>query len=63
MLDSSWSEDTDYHSPGACEHYYKKLLAASQLEALEAELHKIAYLRSEIVRSEMDLCGVRVVVT
>ncbi|KAM7538165.1 hypothetical protein Aperf_G00000065641 [Anoplocephala perfoliata] len=59
MLDLSWSEDSDYHSPGDCEHYYKKLLAASQLEALEVELHRIAYLRSEIVRSEMNLRGSR----
>lgn len=58
VLDSSWSEDSDYHSPGDCEHYYKRLMAASQLEALEAELDKIAFLRSEIVRSEMNLCGV-----
>lgn len=58
LLDSSWSEDSDYHSPGNCEHYYKRLMAASQLEALEAELNKIVLLRSEIVRSEMNLCGV-----
>ncbi|VDN97243.1 unnamed protein product [Rodentolepis nana] len=59
LLDSSWSEDSDYHSPGDCENYYKSLLAASQLEGLEEELNKIAALRLEIARSEMNLCGSR----
>nr|CUU98792.1 hypothetical transcript [Hymenolepis microstoma] len=59
LLESSWSEDSDYHSPGDCENYYKCLMAANQLEGLEEELHKIAVLRMEITRSEMNLCGSR----
>lgn len=56
-LESSWSEDSDYYSPSECE-YFKQLMAVCRLDALEIELHKIANLRSEIVRSELNLCGV-----
>ncbi|EUB59420.1 Pericentrin [Echinococcus granulosus] len=57
-FESSWSEDSDYHSPSECE-YFKQLMAVCRLDALEIELHKIANLRSEIVQSELNLCGSR----
>ncbi|VDM16284.1 unnamed protein product [Hydatigera taeniaeformis] len=57
-FESSWSEDSDYYSPSECE-YFRQLMAVCRLDALEIELRKIANLRSEIVRSELTLCGSR----
>lgn len=53
-FESSWSEDSDYHSPGESD-YLKHLTTVCQLEALDIELQKITNLRSQIVRSEINV--------